>query len=332
MGRLGSRRSISSGQRPKTFRKSGEASCIAASYTDNRDRNPFRNCSDEVSGVSSIELDQTSGVPSGRIPTGKCYVSRNRSVGTGTFGIPPAAVVPARAKWWDSRGSTPQPKTSDRQPVGDPQNGWRQAVGLGPCTLIGERVADPRERPGVANPGVVAGFRRWTAQAAAPGREAHAGTLRAPTAPRCCRRSVLRSCPGCGMRHRRFPPYCSRSMTTAQRVGVPGSTVKLPADADRRSRPVRAGAAGVPVQQVEPIASRHSARPFGFTPLTVNVRDVRIGLRQATSAAGSAHPAGRAAGRSRRRSWGRGPGRAAAGCRGRRSWSGRGCCGPGRRG
>ena len=56
-----------------------------------------------------------------------------------------------------------------------------------------------------------------------------------------------------------------------------------------------------------------------------------IVVRQA-SAAASARPAARAGCCSRRRRWGPCPGRAVAGCRGRRSWSGRGCCGPGRRG
>ncbi len=56
-------------------------------------------------------------------------------------------------------------------------------------------------------------------------------------------------------------------------------------------------------------------------------------LRRAASAAGSAHPADRAGGRSpSRQSWGRVPDRGTAGCRGRWSWSGRGCYAPGRRG
>ena len=52
----------------------------------------------------------------------------------------------------------------------------------------------------------------------------------------------------------------------------------------------------------------------------------------AVSAAASADPDGRAGGRSRLRSWGCGPGRAAADCRDRRSWSGRRWCGSVRRG
>lgn len=53
---------------------------------------------------------------------------------------------------------------------------------------------------------------------------------------------------------------------------------------------------------------------------------------QDSISSGSRHRGGRAACRSRRRPWGRGPGRGAAGCRGRWAWSGPGCCGSDRRG
>ncbi|MBB5891030.1 hypothetical protein BJ998_002226 [Kutzneria kofuensis] len=69
-----------------------------------------------------------------------------------------------------------------------------------------------------------------------------------------------------------------------------------------------------------------AGRRLGFLP------EAGVGQVEPASAAASADPAATAAGRRGRRRWATCPGRGTAGCRGRWSWSGPGCCGPGHRG
>ncbi|REH26398.1 hypothetical protein BCF44_13318 [Kutzneria buriramensis] len=80
----------------------------------------------------------------------------------------------------------------------------------------------------------------------------------------------------------------------------------------------------------EPTTRRPEGTPaggrLGFLP------EMGFGQAESASAATSALPAATAVGRRGRRRWGTCPGRGTGGCRGRWSWSGPGCCGPGHRG
>ncbi len=90
------------------------------------------------------------------------------------------------------------------------------------------------------------------------------------------------------------------------------------------------GAPRLPVRRAAARTQRERARPkagpAAAAPCTGSEPS------PAVSAAGSAAPGGRAGDRSHRPSWGFAPGRGVAGCRGRRSWSGRRWCGAARRG
>ena len=123
----------------------------------------------------------------------------------------------------------------------------------------------------------------------------------------------------------------------------PAGVRRLPADARRhqpRRRPLRPHPRRRPDQRHDPLREQRPpvVRAPAFTPGQIAERAwhpwmPRPFCRSAGLALQGQHdPAATAGGCSRRRRWGPCPGRAVAGCRGRWSWSGRGCCGPGHRG